>query len=140
MEFPELRKLAIAHYKKLKPDRVLIEKKASGHSLLQELRTKVPVKPMPADRSKLARAHAASVVLEDGCVWYMPRRWADEVIERCARASFKKGDPGNDMPDTCVHAWNYLRTGFHLTTTQEQEDREDDDGEEEDDIGESLYG
>jgi predicted phage terminase large subunit-like protein len=126
--FPDLRQLAKNHYKQLKPDRVLVEKKVSGHSLIQELRrSNVPVYPIPADRSKFARAHTAAVVLEDGCVFYMPRRWSDEVIERCARASFAKGDPGNDMPDTVVHAWNYLRKHWHLQTTDD--DNEEDEGD-----------
>mgnify|MGYP003646668390 FL=1 len=124
--FPDLRQLAKSHYRQLKPDRVLVEKKVSGHSLIQELRRSgVPAYGIPADRSKLARAHTAAVVLEDGCIFYMPRRWSDEVIERCSRASFVKGDPGNDMPDTVVHAWNYLRKHWHLQTTDDPEEEED---------------
>ena len=44
--FPDLRELADKHYKEYLPDRVLIEKKASGHSLIQEMRrNSVPVSP-----------------------------------------------------------------------------------------------
>jgi len=139
--FPTLRRLAKKHYYDLKPDKVGIEKKASGHSLLQELRKiGIPVVAIKADKSKLARAHTASVVLEDGCIYYMDRRWSEIVIERCARATFMRGMPGNDMADTCVHAWNYLRKMFHLQTT---EDPEEDDDEFEDKEGEqytTLYG
>lgn len=130
VEFPELRRLAREHYKTFKPDRVLIEKKASGHSLLQELRrgkTRVPVAPLAADRSKLARAHAASVVLEDGCVWYMDRKWSEQVIDRCATATFVKGSPGNDTADTCVYAWLFLRKTFHLDLKSENHTDEDDE-------------
>lgn len=126
VEFPDLRKLAAEHYRTYQPDRVLIEKKVSGHSLLQELRrNKVPVKALKADRSKLARAHAAAVVLEQGAVWYMDLPWALEVIDDCAKATFKRGDPGNDVGDTCVHAWTYLRNTFHLQLADE--DDEDDE-------------
>jgi phage terminase large subunit-like protein len=75
--FPALRKEAHASYLDYHPDRVLVEKKVSGHSLIQELRRKqVPVKAWSPDKfgKKLARAHAASVVFEQGLVWYMDRR------------------------------------------------------------------
>jgi predicted phage terminase large subunit-like protein len=123
VDFPKLRKLSKEHYDELQPDRVLVEKKVSGISLIQELRRAgVPVKGIPADKSKKARAHAAAVVLEDGCIFYPDRRWAEDVIERCANATFIKGDPGNDMADTAVHAWNFLRKTFHLQTSDEDDD------------------
>lgn len=132
IDFPELRKLAKTHYNDLQPDRVLVEKKVSGISLIQELRRAgVPVYGIAADKSKLARAHAAAVVLEDGCVFYPDRRWAETVIERCASATFKKGDPGNDMPDTCVHAWNFLRKQFHLQHSEDPVDDPEDDSKDE---------
>jgi predicted phage terminase large subunit-like protein len=130
VEFPELRKLAVEHYKKFNPDRVLVEKKSSGHSLIQELRRAgVPVSPVKADISKLARANAAAVVLEGGCIWYLDRKWADTVIEDCATATFQRGSPGNDIGDTCVHAWRYLRRTYHIDATGDRrdEDTEDDD-------------
>ena len=123
VEFPELRRLARAHYEEFRPDLVMIEKKASGHSLIQELRRRnIPLRALKADRSKLARAHAAAVVLEDGCVWYMDRTWAHEVIEDCAAATFMKGSPGNDIPDTAVYAWLHLRRHFHIELKGEMED------------------
>lgn len=125
-EFPELRKLAQEHYEKVRPDRVLIEKKSSGHSLIQELRRAgVPVKALAADKSKLARANAASVVLEQGAVWYMDRNWAHEVINDCVKATFLKGDPGNDIADTCVYAWLHLRNMFWLELEDEDDEPEE---------------
>jgi len=55
----------------------------------------------------------------------MDRAWADEVINDCVKATFIKGDPGNDIPDTCVYAWLHLRNLFWL-----QLDDEDDEPEE----------
>lgn len=125
IEFPALRKLAREHYNTYKPDRVLVEKKASGHSLIQELRRhRVPVKGIKSDRSKLARAHAAAVVLEQGCVFYMDRKWADEVIEECS--SFPNAEH-DDVFDTCINAWLYLRRMFHLQLRDEKEDKPNDD-------------
>lgn len=122
VEFPKLRLEAMRHYREYKPDRLLVEKKASGHSLIQELRrARVPVTAVKADRSKLARAHAAATVLESGCVWYMDRKWAEEVIDECE--AFPAGEH-DDLTDTCVHAWNWLRRTFHLQLRGE-EDEED---------------
>lgn len=127
VEFPELRRVAKEHYHKLKPDRVLVEKKASGHSLIQELRkAQIPVKGIPADRSKLARAHAAAVTLEDGCIFYLDRKWSEHVIERCA--SFPMGRY-NDIGDTCVHAWLFLHNTFHIETKGDAANDEEDDDE-----------
>ncbi|MCR4332534.1 MAG: phage terminase large subunit, partial [Sulfuricaulis sp.] len=122
VEFPELRRLAVKHYQEWKPDRVLVEKKASGHSLIQELRrAKVPVHALKADKSKLARAHAAGTVLESGCVFYMDRRWAEEVMDECE--AFPAGEH-DDIVDTCVHAWNWLRKTFHLQLRDEEDEDE----------------
>ena len=141
VDFPTLRKLAQDNYfrnpLKLKIDAVLIEKKASGHSLIQELqRAGVPVRGIKAVESKLLRAHAASEAFQDGCVFYPDRRWAEDVVERCAAASFIKGDPGNDMPDTVVHAVNRLRSTYRLQLRDEQ----DEDDEPTEPTKRRLYG
>jgi predicted phage terminase large subunit-like protein len=125
LNFPDLRREAQDHYDLYQPDVVMVEKKASGHSLLQELRrAKVPVRAIKADKSKLARANAAAVVFEQGCIFYMDRDWAREVIDECAAATFKKGDPGNDIPDTVVHMANYLRRTYHLQLPEEVDEDE----------------
>jgi predicted phage terminase large subunit-like protein len=122
VSFPELRDEAWASYKEFEPDRVLIEKKASGHSLIQEMRRKgVPIVPLKVKDSKLARAHAASIVLEQGCVYYMDRSWAEEVIQECAEFPNGKND---DVLDTAVHAWLFLRRSFHLQLSDEPDDED----------------
>ena len=69
LNFPELREEAYDAYLEYEPDRVLVEKKASGHSLIQELRRRgVPVSPLKAEKSKFVRAHSASIVLDQGLV------------------------------------------------------------------------
>jgi len=130
--FPILRHKAHKSYQKLQPDRVLIEKKASGASLIQELRRKgVPVKSVPASRDSVARAHAASVVLDQRCVWYMDELidedrdeyqiGAEEIIEQCSGFPFIEND---DVVDTVTHAWIYLRRTFWLNLNDEPEESE----------------
>ena len=94
-----------------------------GNSLLQEMRRrKVPVLGVTIAKgaSKTARAHAAAVVPEQGCVFYMaaqgglvdekglplPMPWAKEVIDEMTEFPFGDFD---DIADTCVHAWLWLR-------------------------------
>ncbi len=118
--FPELRDEAWESYREFQPDRVFVEKKASGHSLIQELRRKgVPISPVKVKDSKLARAHACSIVLEQGCVYYMDRSWAEEVRQECAEFPNGKHD---DLVDTCTHAWNLLRRLFWLQLSDEPDE------------------
>lgn len=124
VEFPTLRKLARDHYDEWKPDRVLVEKKASGHSLIQELRRNgVPVVGVGKGKreSKLAMYNAAAVPLEQGTVWYMNRRWADEVIDHCSLVPYGEHD---DLGDTVAIALLFLRRTFHLQLPGEEDEDE----------------
>jgi len=107
LEFPELRANAMEAANLWKPDKILIEKKASGHSLAQEMRrANLPVARIPIKDSKFVRAHAASLVLERGCVFYVKRNWADEVIQQCGNFP---ADDHDDMVDTVTMALMWLR-------------------------------
>jgi predicted phage terminase large subunit-like protein len=107
MEFPELRDNAMQAAELWKPDKLLIEKKASGHSLAQELRrANLPVARIKVTDSKFVRAHAASLVLERGCIFYVKRNWASEVIKQCGNFP---ADDHDDMVDTCTMAMLWLR-------------------------------
>lgn len=115
-------------YDEYEPDKLLIEKRASGHSLIQELRRgHVPVKEMKADRSKLARTHAAEPAFEAGCVWYVPREWAQAVIRECAQ--FPNGEH-DDWHDTVTQAIGWVRRMFHLRLPDEPQAQDDDEPEE----------
>ncbi len=122
LSFPDLRREAHESRKLYKPDKILIEKKASGHSLIQELRrNRLPILPILVNKNadKITRAHAASGVLEHGFVWYMDRQWATEVIDQCAE--FPKAEH-DDLVDTCVITWLWLRRMFHLRHATETDE------------------
>ena len=122
--YPDLRRIAQEAYEMYDPDVVLIEKKASGQSLLQDLRVAgVPVLEYLPDRDKEARAHAASALLEDGRIWYpYDRRWAKNLIDICA--AFPAGE-NDDIVDTCTQAWLRLRKGWFVTHSKDFEDIEE---------------
>ena len=134
VSYPELRKLAQEAYNDWEPDAVLIEKKASGQSLLQDLRMAgVPVLEYMPDRDKQARAHASSALLEDGRIYFPKDKiWAKNLIDICA--AFPATD-NDDIVDTCTQAWLRLRKGWFVTHSN---DFEEDDYEERKRI--TLYG
>lgn len=107
--FPDLRRSAMKSYNDWHPDWVLIEKKASGHSLIQELRKSgVPVKAVdPKGKDKILRAHLSSAPLEQGCVFYVPGHLAAiDVIEECAKFPMGQYD---DYVDNVVMLLAFLR-------------------------------
>lgn len=123
MEFPELRKNAKEAAKLWKPDKILIEKKASGHSLAQELRrADLPVARIKVNDSKFVRAHAASLVLERGCIFYVKRNWAQEVINQCSNFP---ADDHDDMVDTCTMAMLWLRKRWSADFLDDDDDNDD---------------
>mgnify|MGYP003624517395 FL=1 len=123
VSYPDLRKLAQEAYYDWEPDAVLIEKKASGQSLLQDLRMAgIPVLEYSPDRDKQARAHASSALLEDGRIYFpFGKKWAKDLIDICA--AFPAGD-NDDIVDTCTQAWLRLRKGWFVTHSEDYEDDE----------------
>lgn len=75
VEFPELKRMTIALNDKHRPRVVVVEDKASGQSLIQELQrdTKIPVVPQAVDKDKLVRLHAVTPLIESGRV-FLPER------------------------------------------------------------------
>lgn len=112
-EYPELKKNAIASYNSHMPDKVVIEFKASGQSLLQDMRRAgVPVRKFKVEHDKVYRANVSSVMLEKGHVYYPEgREWAAEVIRHCA--VFPNGKYF-DIVDAATVAWLYIRKRFWL--------------------------
>lgn len=108
VEFPDLKQEAIGHNHEWEPDYTLIEKKASGTSLVQELRRiGVRVRSVdPGSNDKVFRAHMVSDILKSGRVWYIPRNWAYDVIHQCAKFPMGEHD---DLVDTVVMALAYIR-------------------------------
>ena len=107
--FPDLRREAMRAVDDWDPDYVLIEKKASGHSLIQELRQSgVRVKAVdPKGKDKTLRAHLSSAPLENGCVYWVPGHTEGyDVIEECAKFPVAVND---DYTDTVVMILAWLR-------------------------------
>jgi predicted phage terminase large subunit-like protein len=86
-DFPELKQVAFEQYGYWDPDTVIIEAKASGMPLTQELRqTGIPVVNFTPSKGadKVTRVHAVSPLFEAGMVWAPDEVFADELIEEVA--------------------------------------------------------
>jgi predicted phage terminase large subunit-like protein len=87
VEFPELKRAVIQKANEFNPNEILIEDKASGQSLIQELRreTRLPIIAIQVDTDKIARANASTGVLEAG-KFHLPEKgvWVLDFIDNCA--------------------------------------------------------
>jgi predicted phage terminase large subunit-like protein len=124
MAFPELKETAHKHWKEWDPDAFIVEKKAAGAPLIQELRAMgIPVQEFSPSRGndKMVRLNAVADLFTSGKVWAPDTRWAREVIEEVA--SFPVGEH-DDFVDTTTQALlRYRQGGFISLDTDEQEDR-----------------
>jgi predicted phage terminase large subunit-like protein len=108
VEFPMLKRKVGELAALWKPDVVLVEDKASGQSLIQELRsTNLPVIAVKVDTDKETRAHAVSPLVESGRLFLPPdAHWlADFLDEACA---FPAG-AHDDQVDALTQALGWLR-------------------------------
>ena len=121
-DFPELKRISYEEYKYWEPEMVLIEAKASGMPLTQELRaTGVPVTNYSPSRGndKHMRVNSVAPLLESGLVWAPESRWSEEVIEECAQ--FPAGE-NDDYVDTVTQALRRFREGGFITHPSDYED------------------
>ena len=121
-EFPELKDAAMRLYEEFEPDMVLIEQKASGTPLTQDLRKMgIPVSGFTPGRGadKFSRMNACAPVFESGMVYAPDTRWAEEVIEECA--SFPNGEH-DDLADSMTQAILRFRQGSFIRTRSDYED------------------
>ena len=122
MQFPELKAIALKHYKEWQPDAFIIEKKAAGAPLIQELRNMgISVQETNPSRGndKIVRVNAIADLFASGMVWAPDTRWAREVIEELA--SFPNGD-NDDYVDTTSQALLRFRQGGFIALESDERD------------------
>ena len=143
VDYPTLRKEAKTAYKEQDPDMVLIEKKASGHSLIQDLRrADIPIVTASPGRGedKISRAYSVQSVLESGLVYYPDRMWAEDFINEVGM--FPAG-ASSDFVDTATQAWERIRKMYLINHPDDVTDEEDMDEHEESEADpqqEAAYG
>lgn len=115
VEYPELRRLVLRFAEEHNPDTILIEDKASGQSLIQELRreTRLPIIAVNPVGDKLTRAHTASSYIDAermrlpaNAQWlsefekqlsYFPNAKHDDIVDSVSQfINWRKGKDGNE--------------------------------------------
>lgn len=128
MEFPELKERARTYYEEWEPDDCIIEAKASGAPLIQELnkqggmyiRSYTPTRGKAGQSNdKIARLNMVAPIFENGVVWAPSTRWADEMIDQMA--SFPNA-AHDDLVDTAVMAVTRFRQGGFLRLESDERD------------------
>jgi predicted phage terminase large subunit-like protein len=109
VEFPELKRRMNWLAQEWRPNQILIEDRASGQSLIQELKhsTALPIIPIKVDKDKLARAEAITPLIEAGKV-FLPESapWLNDYVDELA--AFPNG-VHDDAVDSTTQALNYIR-------------------------------
>ena len=124
--FPELKETAYEEYEYWEPDMVLVEAKATGTPLIDELR----LRGIPAlgfapgkGRDKVTRMHMVAPLFEAGVVWApVDKKFADEVIEEVV--SFPNGDH-DDFCDSMTLALMRFRQGGFVSLSGEDEEHDE---------------
>lgn len=110
-EFPELKKIAKQKYAQWGPSAVYIEDKASGQSLIQELKrdTQIPVIAVSVDSDKYSRANAVASIVESGRC-FIPydeeAPWVSDYLEELSR--YPTAGNKDDYVDSTSQALNRM--------------------------------
>jgi len=123
-DFPELKEIAMREYTYWECDMVLIEAKASGTPLTQELRRiGIPVVNYSPTRGhdKHSRMHSVAPIFESGMVYAPNKTFAEDMIEECASFPFGAND---DLCDTMTQALMRFREGGFVSLANDYEDQE----------------
>jgi len=123
LEFAELVEKTAANCRRMKVDVLLIENKAAGHSVAQELRRVfanediIVIMYDPKTLDKTARLYAVQHIFSEGMVYAPNKDWAEMVIRQVS--SFPRG-AHDDLVDTVSMALSHLRKTGHLTRAAER--------------------
>jgi predicted phage terminase large subunit-like protein len=125
-EFPDLKKKVLEQWKDWDPESLIVEKKAAGAPLIQELRRMdIVVNEVTPSRgsistpnNKVARINAIADIFSAGKIWAPDKRWAHEVIDEVAEFPNGANDDYVDCVQMCVTRY---RTGGFLRAPTDYE-------------------
>jgi predicted phage terminase large subunit-like protein len=100
-------------YAEFSPNAVLIEDKANGSAIIEELSREIAgVIAITPEGGKIARAWAASPSIESGSVYLPDEPWSQEIVEEAA--SFPNAAHDDDV-DALTQALNWQRANNDLS-------------------------
>lgn len=119
LRYPDLKRAIVAQAERYRPDAILIEDKASGTALIQDLsdersrHLRYPIAVEP-EGDKITRAAAQSMVIESGQV-FLPARadWLDEFRREILQFPHGRHD---DQIDSMTQFLHWIRTRIKWAT------------------------
>jgi predicted phage terminase large subunit-like protein len=123
-EFPELKAMAHEQYKEWEPDSVIVEAKASGQPLIDEMRRSgIFVQDFSPGKGqdKIARLNAVADMFASGHVWFPENAWAAATVEEIL--AFPAGEHDDEV-DTMTLALMRIRKGGLLRLSSDHEDND----------------
>ena len=123
-EFPELKAMAHEQYNEWQPDSVIVEAKASGQPLIDEMRRSgIFVQDFSPGKGqdKIARLNAVADLFASGHVWFPETAWAAATVEEIL--AFPAGEHDDEV-DTMTLALARVRNGGLLRIRTDHEDNE----------------
>jgi len=113
VEFPELKRKVVELAKLHSVNEILIEDKASGQSLIQELQrnTILPIKPIKVENDKIARVHSVTPLIEAGKI-YLPKdaHWLKQFLDEMEEFPNGEFDDTVDSVSQFLNAMKVTRT------------------------------
>lgn len=126
LEFPDLKKQALALYKEWEPDSCVIEQKSAGEALITEFRRMglyvEDYTPTRGDGDKVARVNAVTDIFASGVVWILNKEWTSIVLDEAQTFPMGQND---DIVDTIAMALSRFRRGNFITLESDEVDLED---------------
>jgi predicted phage terminase large subunit-like protein len=123
-EFPELKTMAHEQYQEWEPDSVIVEAKASGQPLIDEMRRSgIFVQDFSPGKGqdKIARLNAVADMFASGHVWFPETSWAAATVEEIL--AFPAGEHDDEV-DTMTLALMRIRKGGLLRLSTDHEDND----------------
>ena len=124
LQFHDLIERVVKECRKFKVDKLIVENKASGISVAQEIRRLYQRENFmtqlvnPGNQDKVARLHSVVPIFSNGLVYAPDKEWAQMTITKVSQ--FPKSRR-KDIVDTTSQALRHLRDGGMLELRQERE-------------------
>jgi len=123
MDYPQLKKFAMGKYRAHSPHNVIIEAKASGKPMIQELRLAgVPIveySPSRATGNKKARFFSVSTMFTEHSVFFPKHfQWAEELVQ--ILLDYPNGEI-DDPVDSTTQALNFIKKGNWVTSKDDED-------------------
>lgn len=123
LEFPALKAKAMEKYEEFEPDTLLVEKKAAGAPLIQELRwmgMSVSEYSPGKGQDKISRLNSVADIFASGRVWAPETRWAEELVDEVA--SFPSGEHDDLVDSMTLALMRFRQGGFMRLPTDEPDE------------------